>query len=309
MTREDGCGAGAGPRCRGGCCRARVCGIGAAWAVLHIRSGSVGGGLAESCGNASALNAVEILPCAEGPALHMGARPLKTDILEEPRNHAENPEPARAGGALQCAAPAHGPGRTGIAERERGGGTAPPHGPGRTRPARQRRGGVTGRRRRRRRGRRRSPGLRRGPAPARPAAVLRRSARAVLARPRHGEPVLLAEARQTGADGPLQALQFGVGRRQGHNERAPFAGELDDAGRLTPTRDKASPGCKVRLGGCVGPRARDEAAAAGATRAPSIPGPRARDEAAGGGVPVAAGPFLLDCSESSAGCALSAGLA
>ena len=148
-----------------------------------------------------------------------------------------------------------------------------------------------------------------GKTPARPAAALRRSARAVLARPRHGEPVLLAEARQTGADGPLQALQFGVGRRQGHNERAPFAGELDDAGCLTPARDKASPGCKVRLGGCVGPRARDEAASAGATRAPSVPDPRARDEAAGGGVPVAAGPFLLDCSESSAGCALSAGLA
>ena len=61
--------------------RARVCGIGAAWAVLHIRPGPAGGGSAESCGNASALNAVEVLPCAEGSALHMGARPLKTDVL------------------------------------------------------------------------------------------------------------------------------------------------------------------------------------------------------------------------------------
>ena len=61
--------------------RARVCGIGAAWAVLHIRPGPAGGGSAESCGNAPALNAVEILPCAEGPALHMGARPLKIDVL------------------------------------------------------------------------------------------------------------------------------------------------------------------------------------------------------------------------------------
>ena len=92
--------------------RARMCGIGAARAVLHIRSGPTSDGSAESCENSSALNAVEILPCAEGPALHMGARPLKTDILEEPRNHAENPEPARAGAALQCAAPPHGPGRT-----------------------------------------------------------------------------------------------------------------------------------------------------------------------------------------------------
>ena len=257
--------------------RARMCGIGAARAVLHIRPGPTSDGSAESCGNAPALNAVEILPCAERPALHMGARPLKTDILEEPRNHAENPEPARAGGALQCAAPAH------------GSGGAP-------------------RRRPRSRQMKRHSRNRSGKTPARPAAALRRSARAVLARPRHGEPVLLAEARQTGADGPLQALQFGVGRRQGHNESAPFAGELDDAGRLTPARDKASPGCKVRLGGCVGPpRARRGGVGRGHPGAVGTSDPRARDEAAGGGVPVAAGPFLLDCSESSAGCALSAG--
>ena len=118
--------------------RARVCGIGAARAVLHIRSGPVCGGSAESCGNASAFNAVEVLPCAERPALHMGARPLKTDILEEPRNHAENPEPARAGAALQCAAPPHGPGRTPGAPPENSPGrNSPTTGPGRPRPARQ----------------------------------------------------------------------------------------------------------------------------------------------------------------------------
>ena len=135
-----------------------------------------------------------------------------------------------------------------------------------------------------------------GKTPARPAAALRRSARAVLARPRHGEPVLLAEARQTGTDGPLQALQFGVGRRQGHNERALFAGELDDAGCLTPARDKASPGCKVRLGGCVGPRARDEAASAGATRAPSVPLTPVRETRR----PVAASPWPPARSSSTA---------
>ena len=57
-----------------------MCGIGATRVVLHIRSGPVGGGSAESCGNASVLNAVEILPCAERAPLHMGARPLKTNI-------------------------------------------------------------------------------------------------------------------------------------------------------------------------------------------------------------------------------------
>ena len=128
MVREGGCVAGAGLWCRGraagpGCEASGQQGRG----VLHIRSGPTSDGSAESCENSPALNAVEILPCAEGSALHMGARPLKTDILEEPRNHAENPEPARAGAALQCAAPPHGPGRTP--------GAPPENSPGRNSPA------------------------------------------------------------------------------------------------------------------------------------------------------------------------------
>ena len=139
MVREGGCVAGAGLWCRGraagpGCEASGQQGRG----VLHIRSGPTSDGSAESCENSPALNAVEILPCAEGPALHMGARPLKTDILEEPRNHAENPEPARAGAALQCAAPPHGPGRTPGAPPENSPGrNSPATGPGRPRPARQ----------------------------------------------------------------------------------------------------------------------------------------------------------------------------
>ena len=58
-----------------------MCDSGPARAVLHIRSGPVASGSAESCGNFLAFNAVEILPCAERPPLHMGARPLKTNIL------------------------------------------------------------------------------------------------------------------------------------------------------------------------------------------------------------------------------------
>ena len=110
---------GAGGRVRGGCGsavsgrggRARVRGIGRAGAVLHIRPGPVGGGSAESCGNAPAFNAVEILPCAERPALHMGADPLNTGILEKPRNRAENSKSTRGGDPLRCATPPHGPGR------------------------------------------------------------------------------------------------------------------------------------------------------------------------------------------------------
>ena len=65
-----------------GWCRAgRMCGIGPVGEVLHIRPRPAGGGSAESCGNVPAFNTVEILPCAEGSALHMGDRPLKTDVL------------------------------------------------------------------------------------------------------------------------------------------------------------------------------------------------------------------------------------
>ena len=137
---------GAGGRVRGGCGsavsgrgrRARMRGIGRAGAVLHIRPGPAGDGSAESRGNSPALNAVEILPCAERVPLHMGARPLKTNILGKPRNHAENSESTRTGDPLQCATAPHGPGRpvrAGWPQRRRG---TPATGPGRSRPARQR---------------------------------------------------------------------------------------------------------------------------------------------------------------------------
>ena len=64
-------------RCRAG----RMCGIGSVGEALHIRPRPAGGGSAESCGNVPAFNTVEILPCAEGSALHMGDRLLKTDVL------------------------------------------------------------------------------------------------------------------------------------------------------------------------------------------------------------------------------------
>ena len=54
---------------------------------------------------------VDGLPCAEGAALHMGARSLEIDVLEESRSHAENSESTRGGDPLRCATPPHGPGR------------------------------------------------------------------------------------------------------------------------------------------------------------------------------------------------------
>ena len=99
----------------GRCRQARMCGIGATRVVLHIRSGSVGGGSAESCGTASVLNVVEILPCAERAPLHMGTHPLKTDVLGKSRNRAENPESVRGDAPLRCATPPHGPRRIRLA--------------------------------------------------------------------------------------------------------------------------------------------------------------------------------------------------
>ena len=119
-------------------CRVRSCGFGVGRGGLHIRPGSVIEESAESCGNALALNAVEILPCAERVPLHMGARPLKTSILVKPRNHAENSKSTLGGDPLQCATPPHGPGRTPGAPPENSPGrNSPVTGPGRPRPARQ----------------------------------------------------------------------------------------------------------------------------------------------------------------------------
>ena len=82
-----------------------MCGVGPGRAVLHIRAGPAGGGLAESCGNAPALNAVEALPCAERSPLHMGASPLRTDILGQTAESCGNPSSSLEGAPLQCATP------------------------------------------------------------------------------------------------------------------------------------------------------------------------------------------------------------
>ena len=101
---------GSGVRCAR-CRRARMRGTGSVGAVLHIRSGPARSGSAESCGNALKFNTVEILPCAERTSLHMGACPLKIDIPEKSRNHAENSESSRGDAPLECATSAHDPGR------------------------------------------------------------------------------------------------------------------------------------------------------------------------------------------------------
>ena len=116
------------PRCRGGRRRDRVCGAGPVGAVLHIRPGPTARGSAESCGNVSAFNVIEILPCADRPPLHMGERRRKVNDSREPRNPAENPESARGAVALPCA----------IRTPDRpGGGPAPPGSGGQAHPGGQ----------------------------------------------------------------------------------------------------------------------------------------------------------------------------
>ena len=122
--------------------RARVCGIGEAWAVLHIRSGPAGGGSAESCGNSPALNAAEILPCAQSPCLHMGARSLKTDV---PGRAAESCGKPRTGPRGRrppmCSTPARaGKNRNRRAGARRGNSIPARAGKNPTRPAAARRG-------------------------------------------------------------------------------------------------------------------------------------------------------------------------
>ena len=90
---------GAGASAAGAGCAER----GLVEAELHIRPEPVIGGSAESCGNAPAFNAGEILPCAERPSLHMGEHHQEADDSQEPWNHAENPELLHEGAPAQCA--------------------------------------------------------------------------------------------------------------------------------------------------------------------------------------------------------------
>ena len=90
-----------------------MCGSGPVGAVLHIRSGPVASGSAESCGNAPAFNTAEILPCAERALLHMGAHPLKTNILGRTAELRGKPGNGLRGRRFpMCNTPATGPRRT-----------------------------------------------------------------------------------------------------------------------------------------------------------------------------------------------------
>lgn len=123
-------------------CRAQCAVRGTVGAALHIRPGPARGRSAESCGNTSVFNAIEILPCAERPPLHMGARPLKTAVLGRT---AESCGEIRIGPrgrrAPMCNTPATGREEPGHAHRarrrRRRGAPAPPSGspiPPRPRP-------------------------------------------------------------------------------------------------------------------------------------------------------------------------------
>ncbi len=98
-------------------CRAQCAVRGTVGAALHIRPGPARGRSAESCGNTSAFNAIEILLCAERPPLHMGARPLKIDILGRTAESCGKLSTGPQGAVLQCAIHPHGPGRRSCGAR------------------------------------------------------------------------------------------------------------------------------------------------------------------------------------------------
>lgn len=82
-----------------------LCSIGAGRTVLHILPGPALGRFARLCGNTPTLNGVEILPCADGPPLHMEENHRNVDDPHKPRNHAENSPPTREGPPIPCAIP------------------------------------------------------------------------------------------------------------------------------------------------------------------------------------------------------------
>ena len=73
------------------------------WWVLHTCACCVSVGTAESCGTAKSVAGAVLLPCAQAPSLHMGARPPHTTLTGKAYNSNENQPPPRRGLGLLCA--------------------------------------------------------------------------------------------------------------------------------------------------------------------------------------------------------------
>ena len=75
------------------------------WWVLHTRVHSASVGTAESCGTAKSVAGAVLLPCAQAPSLHMGARPPHTTITRKACHSNKNQPPSCRDPTLPCATP------------------------------------------------------------------------------------------------------------------------------------------------------------------------------------------------------------
>ena len=75
------------------------------WWVLHTRVHSASVGTAESCGTAKSVAGAVLLPCAQAPSLHMGARPPHTTLTGKARYFNKNQPLFGRGPGLPCATP------------------------------------------------------------------------------------------------------------------------------------------------------------------------------------------------------------
>ena len=73
--------------------------------VLHTRARPAPVETAESCGTATSVAAIVLLPCAQPPSSHMGTQPPHTTITRKTRHPNKNQPPPRKVPALPCATP------------------------------------------------------------------------------------------------------------------------------------------------------------------------------------------------------------
>ena len=71
--------------------------------IVHIRVHSASVEIAESCGTAISVAAMVLLPCAQTPLPHMGARPPYATIARKARHSNKNRLPPCGGPGLLCA--------------------------------------------------------------------------------------------------------------------------------------------------------------------------------------------------------------
>ena len=73
--------------------------------MVHTRPCPASVGTAESCGKVILVATMGLLPCAQPPSPHMGARPPRTMIIRKAHHSNKKQHPPRKDPALPCATP------------------------------------------------------------------------------------------------------------------------------------------------------------------------------------------------------------